>query len=194
MHEWEGYVVWNYELFNVALRHVLNTRLYNRGRNTCYRCICRREKKIRFVISLAKHVIQSAYVSSGFHSVVRDILIFPFHQLATFTDLQAENERKTVPTIVFPEPKAFKVRASGSSTPLIFTNPLFQKTETRVTVRLVSHCLFRISNSIIILYNYYYCIIINFGLYIRRSQYTSVYSNVWSTTPSFIMAQMLNFL
>lgn len=80
-------------------------------------------------VSLARDVIQNAYVSSEFRSVIRGILLFPFSSLATFTDLQAENERKTVPTIVFPEPKAFKVTASGSSTPLISTNPLFQKTQ-----------------------------------------------------------------
>lgn len=94
-----NYLTWLCAMF------VLNTRLYNRERNICYICNVTyvKEKKKCFVISLARHVIQNAYVSSGFHSVVRGILIFPFHQLATFTDLQAENERKTVPTIVFPE-------------------------------------------------------------------------------------------
>lgn len=57
------------------------------------------KKEFVFLLYLARHVIQNAYVSSGFRSVIRDILLFI---VSTFTDLQAENERKQFPQLFSP--------------------------------------------------------------------------------------------
>lgn len=105
-------------LFNMILRS--QARFPDIGKKKTCIVIYVKEKKIRFAVSLTRHVIQSAYVSSGFRGVVRGILLFPFHRRPLLLIYKRRTSAKQFPRLFSPSRKHFKVTASGSSNSAYF--------------------------------------------------------------------------